>query len=74
MARKIDFAAMLLTLIAVACQPTENSADPSGVAMSTEENEASGSPLVGAWRLDAIQEIAADGTTMVFTRFSGQAF
>lgn len=47
MARKIEFAVLLLTLTITACQPTEDSA----------------SPPVGAWRLVAIQLIAADGTT-----------
>ena len=64
MTRKTEFVAMLLTLTITACQPTGDSADPSpAVATSTDENEASVSPLVGAWQLVARQTIAADGTT-----------
>ena len=64
MTRKIEFAAMLLTLTVAACQPAEDSSDPSpAVATSIEVNEDSASPLEGAWRLVGIQTITSDGTT-----------
>jgi len=62
MARKIAFAVLLLTLTITACQPTQDSAEPSQ-ATSTEADEPAASPLEGAWRLVARHVIAADGTT-----------
>ncbi len=68
MTRKIEFVAMLLTLIMAACQPAGDSAAPlPATDNSTDVIEASDSPLAGAWRLVEIQQIASDGTTTEVT-------